>query len=123
MLLLHGFTGSHANWQDVLPTLAADHRVIAVDLLGHGQTDAPDDPARYAMPHAAADLAALMTALSTEEFHLLGYSMGGRLALFTALAYPAGTVAGAGSVTRAGRGRRARSPGGNGRRAGRVHCE
>ncbi|MCB0160139.1 MAG: alpha/beta fold hydrolase, partial [Caldilineaceae bacterium] len=89
LLLLHGFTGSHVNWRDVLPTLAADHRVIAVDLLGHGQTDAPADPARYGMVHAAADLVALMTALDAEEFHLLGYSMGGRLALFTALVYPA----------------------------------
>ena len=88
LLLLHGFTGSHANWHAVMAALAPSFRVIAADLLGHGQTDAPADPARYAMPHAAADLVALMTALDAGTFHLLGYSMGGRLALFTALAYP-----------------------------------
>lgn len=87
VLLLHGFTGCHANWNALMAALSANYRVIAVDLLGHGRTDAPGDPARYAMQHAAADLMALMTALDEPRFHLLGYSMGGRLALFTALTY------------------------------------
>jgi 2-succinyl-6-hydroxy-2,4-cyclohexadiene-1-carboxylate synthase len=87
VLLLHGFTGCHANWHAPMAALSARHRVIAVDLLGHGRTDAPGDPARYAMEHAAADLMAVMTALAEPRFHLLGYSMGGRLALFTALTY------------------------------------
>ncbi|GAB4516764.1 MAG: 2-succinyl-6-hydroxy-2,4-cyclohexadiene-1-carboxy late synthase [Anaerolineae bacterium] len=88
LVLLHGFTGRGANWQPVMPTLAQAHTVITVDLLGHGETSAPDDPQRYRMPEAAHDLAVLFKALSATPVHLLGYSMGGRLALYTALHYP-----------------------------------
>ncbi|MDJ0756061.1 MAG: 2-succinyl-6-hydroxy-2,4-cyclohexadiene-1-carboxylate synthase [Ardenticatenaceae bacterium] len=83
VLLLHGFTGSRENWRTALPQLAADYRVIAVDLLGHGLTDAPDDPQRYCMERAADDIMALCASLETGPVHLLGYSMGARLALYT----------------------------------------
>jgi 2-succinyl-6-hydroxy-2,4-cyclohexadiene-1-carboxylate synthase len=88
LLLLHGFTGSAANWRPLLPAFAAHFRVIAVDLLGHGRSAHPSDPARYRMPLAAADLLALLDALAIERAHLLGYSMGGRLALYTAVRFP-----------------------------------
>ena len=88
LLLLHGFTGSHQSWQTLRATLPGSRRMIAVDLLGHGQTDAPEDPARYAMARGAADLLDLMTACGIHRFDLLGYSMGGRLALYIALAHP-----------------------------------
>lgn len=87
-LLLHGFTGAGANWSPVAQMLAQHACVIMPDLLGHGATAAPDDPARYAMPAAAADLFALWQALALPPVHLVGYSMGGRLALYTALEYP-----------------------------------
>ncbi len=85
LLLLHGFTGSAANWQPHVGVLAQQRTVITVDLLGHGTTDAPGDAARYAMPSAAADLIALVDTISKPPFDLLGYSMGGRLALYLAL--------------------------------------
>src|SRR5664279_4181690 len=88
-LLLHGFTGSGANWQPHTEIFARQFTVITVDLLGHGQTDSPADPARYEIAHAAKDLIAIFDALDQEAINLLGYSMGGRLALYTALAYPA----------------------------------
>jgi 2-succinyl-6-hydroxy-2,4-cyclohexadiene-1-carboxylate synthase len=88
VVLLHGFTGSSASWGPVLPGLAERYRVVAVDLLGHGESDAPDDPGRYAMPRVAADIAALLDHLGVERAHLAGYSMGGRLALYLALASP-----------------------------------
>ncbi|MDT8305349.1 MAG: 2-succinyl-6-hydroxy-2,4-cyclohexadiene-1-carboxylate synthase [Anaerolineae bacterium] len=89
LLLLHGFTGSSASWQRVLPELAEQYRVIAVDLLGHGVSDAPSDAARYRMVPVAADIAALLDHLEVARAHLLGYSMGGRLALYLALLLPA----------------------------------
>lgn len=89
LVLLHGFTGSVDNWRPHFPALATRYRVLAVDLLGHGRTSAPATPARYAMDAAAADLATLLARLAPEPVHLLGYSMGGRLALYVALAYPA----------------------------------
>ena len=41
VLLIHGMGGSSQTWREVLPHLAARHRVIAPDLLGHGQSDKP----------------------------------------------------------------------------------
>jgi len=88
LLLLHGFTGSSQNWQEITPTLSSRYRVIAIDLLGHGRTSSPLDPARYQMAEAAADLMAILDELGVTQVELLGYSMGGRLALYTASHYP-----------------------------------
>lgn len=89
VLLLHGFMGSKADWATLSDTLADAYRVIAVDLPGHGDSEAPEDLARYGMAAVAEDLAALLEHLEVDRAHLLGYSMGGRLALFMALAQPA----------------------------------
>lgn len=88
VVLLHGFTGSSTNWRGLMGQLAADYRVVAVDILGHGQTAVSPNPHRYTMPHVAADLAALLQTLNATPCHLLGYSMGGRLALYFAVHYP-----------------------------------
>src|SRR2546430_16053933 len=87
LVMLHGFTGSAAGWGSHLDTLAAyGWRVIALDLPGHGRSDAPGDPQRYAIEHCRQDiLAALQSSgVSQGEAVLLGYSMGGRIALYTA---------------------------------------
>lgn len=89
LLLLHGFSGSGANWQPHAELFAPRFRVVTVDLLGHGQTDSPADSERYSVKRAAADLIAILDALDLPTAHLLGYSMGGRLALYAALTYPA----------------------------------
>jgi len=88
LVLLHGFTGSSVNWQPLLPNLSTLQPVIAIDLLGHGQTDAPVDPARYRMEQCARDVVDLMAIIAPGPFNLLGYSMGGRLALYLAVTYP-----------------------------------
>jgi 2-succinyl-6-hydroxy-2,4-cyclohexadiene-1-carboxylate synthase len=88
LLMLHGFTGSSESWGTALPALAEQFRVLALDLPGHGQTGAPSDPARYAMEAVTADIAALLPAMDVSCVHLLGYSMGGRLALNFARHYP-----------------------------------
>lgn len=85
LVLLHGFTGAAATWADLLPALAAHRRVVALSLPGHGASDAPADPARHAAPRVAADVVAVMDALSLPRVALLGYSMGGRVALHVAL--------------------------------------
>ena len=41
LLLIHGFTGSSRSWTPLLPGMTRDHRVLAIDLLGHGDSDAP----------------------------------------------------------------------------------
>ncbi len=91
LALLHGFTGSGAGWGDHLDTFAdSGLRVIALDLLGHGGSDAPADPARYRFEHVRDDLLTALPALgaSPERTVLLGYSMGGRMALYTAHGAP-----------------------------------
>jgi 2-succinyl-6-hydroxy-2,4-cyclohexadiene-1-carboxylate synthase len=88
LLLLHGFTGSAATWAPFLDALADRFRTVAVDLHGHGRSDCPADPARYRLEGAVDDLLALLDRLDIERFALLGYSLGGRLALHLALAAP-----------------------------------
>jgi 2-succinyl-6-hydroxy-2,4-cyclohexadiene-1-carboxylate synthase len=88
LLLLHGFTGAAATWKDLLPAFGARRRTIALSLPGHGASDAPDDPARYAAGRAAEDVLELLDALGVARVALLGYSMGARVALHTVLAAP-----------------------------------
>ena len=88
LLLLHGFTGSSENWTSHQPAFSEHFTTITPDILGHGQSAAPQNAGRYAIAEAAADLVELLDQLSAEPAHLLGYSMGGRLALFMALHYP-----------------------------------
>jgi len=87
LVLLHGFTGSTRNWQPHIPIFSKQFRVIAIDLLGHGRTDSPSDPLRYSMENAAQDLVKIFKQLSLPPVRLLGYSMGGRLALYLAVHY------------------------------------
>lgn len=87
LVMLHGFTGSAASWGNHLEALAAyGLRVIALDLPGHGQSDAPADPQRYAIEYCQQDILAALQEIgvSRGEATLLGYSMGGRIALYTA---------------------------------------
>ena len=87
LVLLHGFTGSAASWDEHLDTFAHHgFRVIALDMLGHGQSDAPIDARRYTIEHCEADILAVLNVLGVREGEaiLLGYSMGGRIALYTA---------------------------------------
>ncbi|HEX6482445.1 MAG TPA: 2-succinyl-6-hydroxy-2,4-cyclohexadiene-1-carboxylate synthase [Ktedonobacteraceae bacterium] len=87
LVMLHGFTGSAAGWGSHLDTLAAyGWRVIAFDLPGHGQSDAPDDPQCYTIEYCEQYILAALQSFGVNqgEAVLLGYSMGGRIALYTA---------------------------------------
>lgn len=88
LLLLHGFTGSVDTWTPHLSAFGERHRVIAVDLVGHGESDAPHEIDRYGMERCNQDLVAVMERLGIERADVLGYSMGGRVALQLAVAHP-----------------------------------
>ena len=88
LLLLHGFTGSVRSWDEVRPRLAESAQVVALDVIGHGCSAAPAEPERYSFAWSVRDLSALLDALGHESVDLLGYSMGGRLALQFALEAP-----------------------------------
>src|SRR5689334_9910835 len=89
VVLLHGFSGSGADWADLIPRFRAMGRAtIAIDLLGHGRSDTAQDPARYTMAETVRDLDSILAALGVASADWVGYSMGGRVALHVALAHP-----------------------------------
>ena len=92
VVLLHGFTGSAAGWAPLVELLSPWFTTLAVDLVGHGASDAPATVERYRMPRCVDDLAALLAprlrALGHERACWLGYSMGGRTALHVAVRHP-----------------------------------
>lgn len=85
VLLLHGFMGSRLDWRPVAEILARTHRCIAVDLPGHGQSGAVEE-SLWTPEGCAAALAGLLEAVGGGS--VVGYSLGGRLALQLALEYP-----------------------------------
>lgn len=87
LLLLHGFTGSAVSWVPFRRKWP-DLTLIAVDLLGHGRSACPQDSDRYSMERCVEDLLTLLDRLSIQRAAVLGYSMGGRVALHLALAAP-----------------------------------
>jgi pimeloyl-ACP methyl ester carboxylesterase len=90
IILLHGYAGSaDAHWvkPGVFDRLAADHRVIALDLRGHGKSDKPHDPAAYG-PELGKDILRLMNCLGLPRVHLVGYSLGAGVAAQLAAANP-----------------------------------
>jgi 2-succinyl-6-hydroxy-2,4-cyclohexadiene-1-carboxylate synthase len=88
LVLLHGFTGGAASWRPHVRHFAACRATVAIDMLGHGRSDAPADPRRYGIEQAAADVLAVLDYLAIDRAAVLGYSMGGRVALFLASAAP-----------------------------------
>jgi 2-succinyl-6-hydroxy-2,4-cyclohexadiene-1-carboxylate synthase len=88
LLLLHGFTGSAAGWQSQISVFENYFSTYALDLLGHGKSDAPSDSTCYRMEWCVADLAALLDYFKIERANVLGYSMGGRVALHFANTHP-----------------------------------
>jgi pimeloyl-ACP methyl ester carboxylesterase len=86
LILLHGGLGMTGMFGDLLPALAADRQVIAVDLQAHGRTADIDRPLRYEL--MGDDIAALIRHLGLEEADLMGYSLGGGVALRAAIQHP-----------------------------------
>src|SRR5947209_5912736 len=86
MILLHGGLMSGETFGPVLDALAADHLVVAPDLQGHGRTADIDRPIDVRL--MADDIAALIDHLGLESPDLVGYSLGGGVAFFTAVKYP-----------------------------------
>ncbi|MCH7789509.1 MAG: 2-succinyl-6-hydroxy-2,4-cyclohexadiene-1-carboxylate synthase, partial [Acidobacteria bacterium] len=88
VVLTHGFTGDMSSMFALAERLAGGRRVIVPDLIGHGGSAVPDDPAPYRFAESAEQILSLVTELSSGPFDIVGYSMGGRLALQLAVSYP-----------------------------------
>jgi 2-succinyl-6-hydroxy-2,4-cyclohexadiene-1-carboxylate synthase len=85
LLALHGFTGDCTTWSDLATALAASWRIIALDLPGHGATPWTRRDAPCTLDRCAELMASVLERLGVRRAALLGYSMGGRLALAAAL--------------------------------------
>jgi pimeloyl-ACP methyl ester carboxylesterase len=86
LILIHGGFGAAELYGPIVPALAEQRRVIAVDLQGHGHTADIDRPLRP--EDMADDIAALIAHVGVEEADLMGYSLGGLVALRTAIQHP-----------------------------------
>jgi pimeloyl-ACP methyl ester carboxylesterase len=82
ILLIHGYGGALDWWDDIAPALAARHRVIRLDLIGHGGTAAPTSG--YQIARQAELVSAVLDKLGINRVTVVGHSMGGWVA--TALA-------------------------------------
>lgn len=85
VLLLHGFTGSRQTWKFIINKLSQSYTLITVDLPGHGQTKADTPRSMGACCH---DLNQLLIENGFKNVHILGYSLGGRIALSFMMLYP-----------------------------------
>jgi len=86
LVLLHGLFGSADNWFGVAPKLAGKFRVIALDLRNHGHSP---HHAEMDYPLMAADVGKFFAAQKIESAHVIGHSMGGKVAMQFALDFPA----------------------------------
>jgi 2-succinyl-6-hydroxy-2,4-cyclohexadiene-1-carboxylate synthase len=88
LLLIHGFTGRGSAWGAHAATFARSFRTIVVDLPGHGRTGSRGDLSRHGVERTADDLASILARLDAVPAHVLGYSLGARVALRLAVAHP-----------------------------------
>lgn len=86
LFLLHGGLGTTEMFAGILPLLSTTRRMIAVDLQGHGRTADIDRPLSFEA--MAEDVAVLSEYLEIEKTDLLGYSLGGSVALRAAIQFP-----------------------------------
>jgi pimeloyl-ACP methyl ester carboxylesterase len=89
LLLLHGFLVSHWSLRRIVPALAADHEVIAIDLPGFGESDRPSpDRYRYDELGFAETVIGVLDELGLDRASLLGHALGGAVALAAAARHP-----------------------------------
>jgi pimeloyl-ACP methyl ester carboxylesterase len=78
VLLLHEFGGSGRSWLPYLRDFSKRYALVAVDALGHGRSDRPQEPHAYETRGRVSDFVAVLDALGIDRAHVWGYSMGGR---------------------------------------------
>lgn len=92
IIFLHEFGGDTRSWSDQLAYFSthpdSSRRALALSARGYPPSDVPDQPDKYGWQQNRDDVIALLDHLSIEQADLVGLSMGGYIALITALAYP-----------------------------------
>jgi esterase len=90
VVLLHGLMGFSANWGKIWPNLITERQVLVLDQRGHGRSPKPAHG--YGPENYAADLLGLLDLLGWGRCHIVGHSMGGRVALRFANEHPERTL-------------------------------
>ena len=88
VVLIHGFGGSSWSWRHVVPALAEDHRVVALDLNGFGWTERPSAPEAYTLAGQERLVLGVADALGLGRFDLAGHSYGGAISIYLAARHP-----------------------------------
>src|ERR671923_2260600 len=86
VLLIHGITGTSAQWNDAFPLLAEHYTVVAPDLLGHGRSAKPRGD--YSLGAYASGVRDLLVALDHDAATIVGHSLGGGIAMQFAYQFP-----------------------------------
>jgi 2-succinyl-6-hydroxy-2,4-cyclohexadiene-1-carboxylate synthase len=92
VLFIHGFSGNSSDWEFLMDGLHPSFYPVAIDLIGHGMSDSPDNPDIYTCSALVRHIDVLMKELGYNNFILCGYSMGGRAALSYSLKYPGNVI-------------------------------
>ena len=80
--------GSSSDWQKICNDLSSDFYCLAIDLPGHGKSEVDEYENSFSIENAARYISEFLENNNIESCHLLGYSMGGRLAIYLAINYP-----------------------------------
>jgi 2-succinyl-6-hydroxy-2,4-cyclohexadiene-1-carboxylate synthase len=88
VLFMHGFLGSAMDWGNITDHLSKEFYCISLDLPGHGNTVIKGDAQMYSMEGISGEIYRFIKKNKLQHPSLLGYSMGGRLALYLAVSYP-----------------------------------
>lgn len=89
VLMSHGFPESWYSWRHQLKALGeAGYHAVAVDMLGYGQSDSPDDIAQFSQKKITDDLAAIASALGHQQWIAMGHDWGAPTAWYSALRFP-----------------------------------
>jgi 3-oxoadipate enol-lactonase len=86
IVLIHGFCGSRDYWQELVPLLKEEYRLVAVDLRGHGNS--PCSEGQFEIEDMAVDIFALMKKLNLDGVYVFGHSLGGYITLALAEQFP-----------------------------------
>ena len=88
LILLHGFTLSSRDWLPIFPVLKRHFQPLAIDIIGHGKSDTPENPDKYSFQNGIAQITDLVQQLGITEAIWIGYSLGGRLLYGIATEHP-----------------------------------
>ena len=88
IVFLHGFMGSTKDWKEIVNDLCDQFCCLIVDLPGHGKSEILQDDENYKIDSTSSSLIKLLEQLKIKKSVLVGYSMGGRVAIYIALNYP-----------------------------------